>query len=162
MKDRVREALFSHLGADVEAKHAVDLFAGTGALGLEALSRGAARATFVEQHAQTAELIRRNVAALGLAATAVVVQADAFYWARQTPPGGDTPWLVFISPPYDFYVDRAADMIELIEFLVAQAPRTSRIVVEAYARFDFGHLPRPEDWHLREYAPAILGILRIP
>ena len=55
MKDRVREALFNLLGNAVEGKIAIDLFAGTGALGLEALSRGASRAVFIERHRPTAQ-----------------------------------------------------------------------------------------------------------
>src|SRR5262249_42961688 len=56
MKDRVREALFNLIGPNVRGMHAIDLFAGTGALGLEAISRGAAGATFIERHYPTAEL----------------------------------------------------------------------------------------------------------
>src|SRR5271154_4383856 len=65
MKDRVREALFNLLSTAVKGKVAIDLFAGTGALGLEALSRGAARAVFIERHRPTAQTIGRNAAALG-------------------------------------------------------------------------------------------------
>ena len=57
MKDRVRQAVFDRLATTVRGKHAIDLFAGTGALGLEALSRGALRATFIEQHLPTAKAI---------------------------------------------------------------------------------------------------------
>ncbi len=67
MKDRVREALFNLVGPSVIDAHAIDLFAGTGALGLEALSRGAARATFVERHYPTAATIKENIATLASA-----------------------------------------------------------------------------------------------
>src|SRR4029453_14397542 len=60
MKDRVREAVFNLLGPGVQGAHALDLFAGTGALGLEAISRGAARATFLERHLPTCRLIEQN------------------------------------------------------------------------------------------------------
>ena len=60
MKDRVRQALFNRLGPDVEGTLAVDLFAGTGALGLEALSRGATRAILIEQHRPTARDLQRR------------------------------------------------------------------------------------------------------
>ncbi|OYV90832.1 MAG: hypothetical protein B7Z73_05850 [Planctomycetia bacterium 21-64-5] len=66
MKDRVREAVFNLLG-DVSGSTAIDLFAGTGALGFEALSRGAKAAVFFEQHFPTADVIRRNAALLGVA-----------------------------------------------------------------------------------------------
>src|SRR5215468_6014297 len=67
MKDRVREAVFNLLGPQVAGNHAIDLFAGTGALGLEAISRGAAKSTFIERHLPTSNLIKRNAAALGVA-----------------------------------------------------------------------------------------------
>ena len=73
--DRVREALFSILGARVEGAAVLDLFAGSGALGLEALSRGAVRATFVESAPAAQRALRANVEALG--ADAELVRADA-------------------------------------------------------------------------------------
>ena len=59
MKDRVREAIFNLIGMEVEGKHAIDLFAGTGALGLESLSRGASGATFIEKHVPTARVVKK-------------------------------------------------------------------------------------------------------
>src|SRR5208282_4422218 len=66
MKDRVRESLFNLLSTAVKGKVAIDLFAGTGALALEALSRGASRAVLIERHRPTAETIRRNATTLGV------------------------------------------------------------------------------------------------
>ena len=84
MKDRLREAVFDVLATAVKGKHAIDLFAGTGALGLEALSRGATRATFIERHFPTARLIERNIASLGVTERATVYAGDAFLWPRQS------------------------------------------------------------------------------
>jgi 16S rRNA (guanine966-N2)-methyltransferase len=95
--DRVREALFSILGP-VEGLAVLDLFAGSGALGIEALSRGAASATFVERDRRTAQLIRDNLADLG--EQAEVVTADALRWLRRPPPGAAYD-LVLLDPPYD-------------------------------------------------------------
>src|SRR5262245_28662629 len=64
MKERVREAIFNLIGVAVRDRHAIDLFAGTGALGLEAISRGAGSATLVERHFPTAGVIKQNAAAL--------------------------------------------------------------------------------------------------
>ena len=85
MKDRVREAVFNLLGKAVRGKHAIDLFAGTGALGLEALSRGATGATFIEQHHPTAKAIRQSAADLGVEATTEIVVANTFLWFRRRP-----------------------------------------------------------------------------
>src|SRR5262249_7572553 len=102
MKDRVREAVFNLLGPGIGGSHAIDLFAGTGALGLEALSRGAARATFIERHLPTLKLIEQNADTLGVRERADVVFGDAFLWTAQFQPGNPTPLIVFCSPPYDF------------------------------------------------------------
>ena len=158
MKDRVREAVFNLLGPCVKGMHAVDLFAGTGALGLEALSRGAARATLIEQHHPTAQVLRENVAALGVESIAEVITANVFLRTRWEDRLGDTPWLVFCSPPYAFYVERAGPMLELLGGLLAAAPAQSAVVVEADQRFDFQRLPDPAAWDVRAYPPAVIGI----
>jgi 16S rRNA (guanine966-N2)-methyltransferase len=165
MKDRLREAIFNLIGPEIRGKHAIDLFAGTGALGLEAISRGATRATLIERHNPTAALIRENVAELGAQAQAEVVAANAFLWFKMQPPGtrealARTPWAVFSSPPYDFYVERLEEMLQLIGALAAAAPAESVFIVEADERFDFARLPDPARWDVRPYPPAIVGIWR--
>jgi 16S rRNA (guanine966-N2)-methyltransferase len=167
MKDRLREAIFNLIGPAIRGKHAIDLFAGTGALALEALSRGAERATLIEQHNPTANLIRQNIAELGLDRQAEVVVGNTFvWWQRQsglqgaTVGSNDKPWVVFCSPPYDFYVERTAEMLDLIAGLIGAAPAESLFVVEADARFDLGQLPDPQAWDVRAYPPAVVGLLR--
>jgi 16S rRNA (guanine966-N2)-methyltransferase len=159
MKDRVREAVFNLLGPRIVGKHAIDLFAGTGALGLEALSRGAATALFFERHFPTADLIRQNIASLQAEEACRVVPGDAFVWAPRELPGGDAPWTVFCSPPYDFYISRRDDMLQLIGKLHERSPAGSLFVVEADERFDFGQLPADGAWDVRSYPPAVVGIL---
>jgi 16S rRNA (guanine966-N2)-methyltransferase len=101
--DRVREAVFNILAhgiADFELDGArvLDLFAGTGALGLEALSRGAAFCLFVEEDAEARALIRRNVEALGLAGVTKIFRRDATSLGPAERQGGFT--LLFLDPPY--------------------------------------------------------------
>ena len=158
MKDRVREALFNLLGNAVEGKIAIDLFAGTGALGLEALSRGAGRAVLIERHRPTADAIRRNAAILGVEAIVEVSPADTFFWGRNLPDLGSEPWLVFCSPPYEFYASRKDDMLWLLSQFFENSPQGSLFSVEADDRFDFHELPKPDRWDIRTYPPAILGI----
>jgi len=167
MKDRVREALFNLLGPAVAGKHAIDLFAGTGALGLEALSRGASRATFFEQHFPTAGLIRQNIAALDLEEIAEVVAADTFIWFRRpaqvhqlAEPG--VPWVVFCSPPFEFYQSRRDDMLALMQTLMSAAPPESMFALESDERFNFVPLPDASRWDVRDYPPARVGIYRGP
>jgi len=65
---------------------------------------------------------------------------------------------VFCSPPYDFYVTRADEMLQMIGGLIESAPVGSAFVVEADARFDFQTLPDPAAWDVRSYPPAVVGI----
>jgi 16S rRNA (guanine966-N2)-methyltransferase len=95
--DRVREAVFSIL-ADVSDLRVLDLFAGSGALGIEALSRGAAAAEFVDSGAAAVTAVRDNLEALGLEAR--VHRRDALAWLAGAT--GEVPFdLVFVDPPYD-------------------------------------------------------------
>ncbi len=160
MKHRVREATFNLIGPAVRGMHAVDLFAGTGALALEAISRGAAEATMVERHFPTARCIKQNISSLSIEGQATVIAADTFIWARQLPDLGPTPWLVLCSPPYSFYEERIEDMIGLIRTFLDRAPAGSILVVEADHRLDVGRLPRPESWDVRSYPPAVIAIHR--
>jgi 16S rRNA (guanine966-N2)-methyltransferase len=99
--DRVREAVFNAVGSRIRLDGAVvvDLFAGSGALGIEALSRGAADVTFVERDPRALRVLRRNLDELGVAERATVVAADAGSWR---PPEGSRPDLVLADPPYAF------------------------------------------------------------
>jgi 16S rRNA (guanine966-N2)-methyltransferase len=98
--DRVREAVFAMLD-DVGEARVLDLFAGTGALGIEALSRGARRAVFVERDAGVVRVLNGNLATLGIATEAVEVRrADALQALRTASAREETYDLVFIDPPY--------------------------------------------------------------
>jgi len=100
--EKVREAVFQILGArDVLGGPVLDLFAGSGALGIEALSRGASHATFVDSGKPALAAIRGNLADLGLAERATIVGGDAVAFARRPLAPDAPPWqLVLIDPPY--------------------------------------------------------------
>jgi 16S rRNA (guanine966-N2)-methyltransferase len=108
--DRAREALFSSLGHLLELTGArvLDLYAGTGAVGLEALSRGAAEAVLVESDRHALEVLRRNVQTVGLAGATVVGRSVASY--LKTPPAQPVD-LVFADPPYDIAETELADVL---------------------------------------------------
>jgi 16S rRNA (guanine966-N2)-methyltransferase len=160
MKDRVREAVFNLIGTDAAGRHAIDLFAGTGALGLESLSRGATRATFYEQHFPTARVVRQNAALLGVTPRTVVESGNVFLWVPQTKFAGDEPWLVFCSPPYAFYLERQEEMLALINSLIERSPAGSVFVVESDAKFNMALLPESLSWDVRPYLPAVIAIGR--
>ena len=95
--ERIRETLFNWLAPHIAGARCLDLFAGTGALGLEALSRGAASATFVERSKPAVATLRRNVMALG-ADNATVLEADALEYLRRS--GSESFDVVFLDPPF--------------------------------------------------------------
>jgi len=94
--DRVKESLFAILGSAVEGATFLDLFAGTGAVGIEALSRGAAHATFVERAPKAIEVIWKNLRATGLQDRATVMEEDVFRFLHRNK---DTYDIVYIAPP---------------------------------------------------------------
>jgi 16S rRNA (guanine966-N2)-methyltransferase len=96
--DRVREAWMSALAADLSGARVLDLFAGSGALGLEALSRGAAHATFVETAPGALRVLRSNLQALQAGPRAAVVRNDAIRFADALAPGSFD--ITFADPPY--------------------------------------------------------------
>jgi len=97
--DRVREALFGRLG-DLDGVHVLDLYAGSGALGIEAISRGAAQATFVERNARTLGVLRENLVALGIDSIASLVTGDVPAAVRRLGRAEERFDLVLIDPPY--------------------------------------------------------------
>jgi 16S rRNA (guanine966-N2)-methyltransferase len=127
--DRVREALFSVLGTSVAGARVLDLYAGSGALGIEALSRGAAAAVFVDRSAQAITAIRTNLTALGIEADVRRSQASAALRAASA--RGEAYDLVFLDPPYR----RAAELgRELSEALPAVLAPGGRVVSESDRR----------------------------
>jgi 16S rRNA (guanine966-N2)-methyltransferase len=116
--DRVREALFSILGpAAVERARVLDLFAGSGALGIEALSRGASGATFVESAATALRALEANVAALRLEAR--VVRGDALRFLDSASADGSHYDLVFLDPPYRLAARLAQPLSEALPAVLA-------------------------------------------
>jgi 16S rRNA (guanine966-N2)-methyltransferase len=132
--DRVKEALFSSLQAELVGASVLDLFAGSGALGIEALSRGAESATFVERHAGTARLIDENLAIADVSERGTVVVADAVDALRQPP---HAPFHVVVAdPPYDLGDD------ELAVVLAALAPHLAGEAVVTVERDRRSGAPR--------------------
>ena len=131
--DRVKEALFALLG-DIAGARVLDLFAGAGGLGIEALSRGAARAVFIERDQRALRALRENVRSLGLGAARAEVRAgDVLALLRTARGRAETYDLVFIDPPYS----RASDLGRELSVLLPSAPLLdleARIVVESDRR----------------------------
>lgn len=99
--ERVREAVFGAIGADTRGAAVLDLYAGTGAMAIEALSRGAARAVLVERDRSEAAVCRRNLDHTGFARTGRVVEGDVERFLEQPPPAEAPFAVVTCDPPYD-------------------------------------------------------------
>ncbi len=135
LADRVKQTLFAILEPDLDRARVLDLFAGSGAAGIEALSRGAAAATFVERDGRASKTIADNLRTTGLAgAAAVVVTADALAWLRR-PATTDGPRfdLVVTDPPYAETELLAAVLAELGTQHAPLAP-AARVVAKHFWR----------------------------
>ena len=129
--DRVREAVFSILGS-VEGARALDLFAGSGALGLEALSHGAASCVFVERDREAVRVIQANLAKLNLTG-AVVVARDVAAAVREERDRGRRYDLVLADPPYEDWERHEAALAELVPSVLAD---DGLVVVETAERVE--------------------------
>jgi len=135
--DRLRETLLNVLAPNLAGSRFVDLFAGTGAIGIEALSRGAAEVVFIENHAPAATLIRRNLESLGIHSGTTVLAVDALRWLamlasrkQQSAPGFD---YVFLDPPYA----AAEEYARVLEFLGSATLLAPAAIVVAEHRRNF-------------------------
>lgn len=129
--DRVKQTLFAILEPDLPGATVFDLFAGSGAAGIEALSRGAARAVFVERDARAVGTIRANLERTGLAGHADVVRADAIAWLRDAHRADEPPpTIAFVDPPYE---DRAA-LADALAALGPLVPPGGRVVAKHFWR----------------------------
>lgn len=165
--DRVRGAVFSSLGERVPGARVLDLYAGSGALGIEALSRGASSATFVEHHAPTAGLIRKNLQTTHLHGSgASVQQMDAMRFLDLYAPAGSFD-LVFADPPYLKEAPPAAGETPNHADMVLSHPKLSGtlgddglLILECERRQS---LPSVEAWEIltdRSYGESRILILR--
>jgi len=152
--EKVRQAIFNIL-PDVEGMQVLDMFAGSGALGIEALSRGAAHVTFIDQAKPALSAVRANLKELELEARATVLAGDALTLAaRHVPP---SPWqLVFIDPPY-----RSDLAVRAVETLAHLAP-DAVIVIEHDRRNappdELGSLLRTDQ---RRYGDTLVSFYRV-
>jgi 16S rRNA (guanine966-N2)-methyltransferase len=158
--DRVREALFSTLGGEVTGAHVLDLFAGSGALGIEALSRGAASAVFVERDPATAAVLRANLTDLGI--TAITWVGDAARFVRELPDAALPPFdVVLCDPPYKLSSDELAMLLG--DLARSEHLSASAIVVAERARHGEALTFPEQELHVadvRTYGDTVLYYMR--
>ncbi len=128
--DRVKESLFDILSSDVQGARVLDLFSGTGGVGIEALSRGAKEAVFVEQGRAALETIRANLAATHLAGRARVVHADVFTFLAGTP---EAPFdYIYIAPPQ--YKGLWAQTLQAVDAKPAWISDDAQVIAQIHPR----------------------------
>jgi 16S rRNA (guanine966-N2)-methyltransferase len=129
--DRLRETLFDILGASVEGAVVLDAFAGTGAVGIEALSRGAREVVFIESDTEACRLIQQNLAICGISGGFRLVQRDAFPALRLLGREGFSANVSFLDPPYEW--EPYGDLLDII-FRMGIARDESRCIIEHHSK----------------------------
>ena len=154
---RVREAYFSIMGNAIPDRLFVDVFAGTGVVGLEAISRGASMTYFIERDLRNAQDIDKHLRAFGVAKQAKIFRTDAYRWiaAWQPPP---EPVNVFLSPPFPDLQHRPEVMREALARLQASVPPDSVIVLQSERDSGLEDHADMADWEERIYGRNVLLI----
>jgi 16S rRNA (guanine(966)-N(2))-methyltransferase RsmD len=162
--DRLRETLFNVLGPGVRDSLFVDLFAGTGAIGIEALSRGAREVVFVEAHAAGARLVRENLAALGIPLAerkgAEVIEATATKGLEKLAARHRVADFIFLDPPYED-IEEHVRILEWLDASHLVAPR-GLVIAEHSRKVELPErLDRLERIRLLEQGDAALSFYRL-
>jgi 16S rRNA (guanine966-N2)-methyltransferase len=151
----VRESLFSILGNAIPDRVFYDVFAGTGVVGLEAVSRGASSARLIEKDPRQVNDIQKYADQFGIADKVQVLKADAYRWAER--------WLapkeavnLFLSPPFSDLTEKIDDFLALVMLLLDKAPNESVLTIQAEDGFPISSLPNPAAWDVRKYGRNIL------
>ena len=153
---QVVEAIYNILGERVLDAHVLDLFAGSGALGIEALSRGAAGVTFVDRSQSSVSILRRNLDELHYTARAEVVRADAVRWLSSHSERVVSASLILLDPPY------ADDSAGLALRELDRAAAGSMVVAEVRAGARLPQLSRLREQRVRRYGDTELRIYEAP
>jgi 16S rRNA (guanine966-N2)-methyltransferase len=146
----VREALFSILGNAVPGRLFLDVFAGTGVVGLEALSRGAAAVTFVERDFRLIADLERHADAFGVGDRVRIARTDVYRWIERWQAPAE-PVTVFLSPPFADFERRADDLLNLVGRLQEMVHPGSVVVLQSERTAALDELPDRPAWDERRY-----------
>jgi 16S rRNA (guanine966-N2)-methyltransferase len=150
----VKEAIFNIVAPYIEGATVIDLFAGSGAIGIEALSRGAVHVTFVDREERGLAILRQNLDALGFKQRARVIRADVARWIEASPDEMQAADLVFLDPPYD-------DSVFGRTLLAIDRSGSKATVVAEYSRRQsLPALTRLSPLRERRYGDTMLAVLR--
>jgi 16S rRNA (guanine966-N2)-methyltransferase len=155
--DRVKQSVFDVISPRIEAAVVYDCFAGTGSMGLEALSRGARQATFFEADRLAVAILRRNIDALAVGARSKVIAGDLFGQIRDA--ASAKVDLVFLDPPYRMLQDRAQDLLKLARDLAIGHLTPDGMVIFRHEVGDSLDLPPLRPIQQRKYGNMIVEFL---
>ncbi len=147
--DLRRDAIFNTLGEIIEGETFYDIFSGTGAMGLEALSRGAGVANMVEMSKKAQELIKRNIARVRYEKEAKLFPTNAYRWIESHRPTASG--IYFLDPPFPEYVDHPQRFTKYLSLLIERVQPGSVIIVESRWKMNPEVLPDIESWYVRRY-----------
>jgi len=159
MSDRARGALFNILVNDIPYRPFYDIFAGSGAVGLEALSRGAKMATFIEKDGLSVQAILKHAKTFGVNDRTRVLQVDAYRWIEK----GAFPKEAanyFLGPPYTDIKEHLGSIQWMVTEIRTKVAPGSVVVLQTDDDYDAGLLPEPEQWDVRRYGRNQLAIWR--
>jgi 16S rRNA (guanine966-N2)-methyltransferase len=146
----VREALFSILGNAVPDRPFFDVFAGTGVVGLEALSRGASTVTFVERDFRLIQDLERHIHDFGVESSASITRTDVYRWIEHWQAPAE-PVTVFLSPPFADFDRRPEDLLHVVALLQQKMAPESVLVLQSEATASLDELPARTEWDERRY-----------
>jgi 16S rRNA (guanine966-N2)-methyltransferase len=158
--DRVKQSVFDILSPRIEGAVVFDLFAGTGSMGLECLSRGAAKAVFFEADRSAISRLRENIEALGLSPEHAVIRAGDLFKHFGVGDEDAECDLAFLDPPYRFLTERGGDLRTLAERLLMKHLRRGGLVVFRHDARDMLELPGLLREDVREYGGMSVEFLR--
>jgi 16S rRNA (guanine966-N2)-methyltransferase len=151
----VKQALFNMVGPRIEGARVLDLFAGSGAIGIEALSRGAASVTFVDQEPRGLAILRQNLDALGFKDRAHVVRGDVVRWVEASRDAVRAADFIFLDPPYeDVVLDRSLKALDA-------ALEKATVLAEHSRRQSLPQLERLRVDRQRRYGDTLVTVFTI-
>lgn len=156
--DRVKESMFNILGHQVYDAEVLDMFAGTGSLGLECASRGARKVVFLEKFKETYDILLENIHILGFKSTTEVYMKDSYEFIKSLASKGEKFDIIFVDPPYlNHMVDKAIDLVEEYDLL-----KNGGVIVSKYDREEPIYQPegKYELTDERKYGNTIIAFYR--
>lgn len=157
--DRVKQSLFDILSPGLADARVFDCFAGTGSMGLECLSRGAAAVTFFEADRSASQRLKKNIDAMDDEHRCRIVNGDLFRWFDHDAPDADRVDLIFLDPPYRFLRERSDDLVHLAERFARVYLRSDGTVVFRHDSSDTLELAALNRYDLREYGGMVVEFL---